>query len=175
MEKPNIYKLLPKKYLQSPYINPNKKLPIKHPCRLCIVGGSGAGKTQSLIWFIEQSKAFHKIYLYAKKLDEPLYQYLIDEWENRSRKQKQTLIEYSEELEQVVSLDEIDESIQNLIIFDDMIVEKNLKHVEELFIRGRKSNCSIVFISQSYFAIPQTIRQNSNYFLLTKGLSVKIL
>ena len=72
------------------------------------------------------------------------------------------VIEYSEDLEQVVSLDEIDESIQNLIIFDDMIVEKNLKHVEELFIKGRKSNCSIIFISQSYFAIPQTIRQNSN-------------
>ena len=85
------------------------------------------------------------------------------------------MIEYSEDLEQVVSLNDIDESIQNLIIFDDMIVEKNLKHVEELFIRGRKSNCSIIFISQSYFAIPQTIRQNSNYFLLTKGLSGKNL
>ena len=84
------------------------------------------GWTQSLIWFIEKAKAFHKSYLYAKKLDEPLYQHLIDEWKNRSRKQEQTLIKYSEDFEQVVSLDEIDESIQNLIIFDDIIVEKNL-------------------------------------------------
>ena len=55
------------------------------------------------------------------------------------------------------------------------MLNKNLKHVEELFIRGRKSNCFIIFISQSYFAIPQTISQNFNYFLLTKGLSGKNL
>ena len=175
MERPDIYKLIPQKYLKDPYINPNKRLPIKHPFRLCIIGGSGMGKTSSLIWLIEQSKAFHKIYLYAKKLDEPLYLYLIDEWQNRSQKCGKTLIEYSESLNDAVTLQEVDESIQNLIVFDDMIVEKNLKQVEELFIRGRKSNCSIVFISQSYFAIPQIIRQNSNYFLLTRGLSGKNL
>ena len=174
MKKPNIYKLISEKYLQNNYIN-KKKLPIKYPFRLCIVGGSGVGKTQSLIWFIERSKAFNKMYLYAKKLDQPLYLYLIDEWKNRSKEQKQALIKYSEELEQVFSLDEIDESIQNLIIFDDRIVEKNLRHVEELFIRGRKSNCSIVFISQSYFAISRRISQNSNYCLLNKGLLGKDL
>ena len=74
-------------------------------------------------------------------------------------------------LQDTVTLENIDESIQNLIIFDDMIVEKNLKQVEELFIRGRKSNCSIIFISQSYFGIPQMIRQNSNYFILTPGIN----
>ena len=53
MERPNIYKLLPKKYLQDSYTNPNKQLPIKHPFRLCIIGASGTGKTSSLIWLIE--------------------------------------------------------------------------------------------------------------------------
>ena len=167
--------MLPKKFLLDPYINPNKNLPIKHPFRLCIIGGSGMGKTSSLIWLIEESKAFHKIYLYAKKLDEPLYKFLIDEWEKRSEKQGKTLIEYSENLDDVPSLKSIDESIQNLFIFDDMVVEKNLKQIEELFVRGRKSNCSVIFISQSYFRTPQTIRQNSNYFLLTPGLSGKNL
>ena len=169
--RPNLYKLIPTKYLKEDYINPNKQLPIKHPFRLCIVGSSGSGKTSSLIWLIEESRAFHKIYLYAKKLDEPLYQFLIDEWGKRSKKQDKTLIEYSESLDDTVSLSDIDESIQNLIIFDDMIVQKNLKYVEELFIRGRKSNCSIIFISQSYFKIPISVRQNSNFFLLTSGLS----
>ena len=50
----------------------------------------------------------------------------MDEWENRSKKQKQTLIEYSKDLGDIVSLNDIDESIQNQIIFDDMIVGKNL-------------------------------------------------
>ena len=44
-----------------------------------------------------------------------------------------------------------------LIVFDDTIADKliNKKHnpiVTELFIRGRKLNISLVFISQSYFA-----------------------
>ena len=175
MSRPDIYKLLPKQFVLDPYINPNMNLPIKHPFCLCIIGGSGMGKTSSLIWLIEESKAFHKIYLYAKKLDEPLYKFLIDEWEKRSEKQGKTLIEYSENLDDVPSLKSIDESIQNLFIFDDMVVENNLKQIEELFVHGRKSNCSVIFISQSYFKTPQNIRQNSNYFLLTPGLSGKNL
>ena len=175
MSRPNIYKLLPRKYLQDPYINPNARLPIKHPFRLCIIGGPVMGKTSSLIWLIEESKAFHKIYLYARNLDEPLYRFLINEWETRSEKQGETLIEYSESLDDVPSLKEVDERIQNLFIFDDMIIEKNLKQVEELFVRGRKSNTSVIFISQSYFKTPQTIHQNSNYFLLTPGFSGKNL
>ena len=47
-----------------------------------------------------------------------------------------------------------------LIVFDDMIVgmlsNKKLNPiVTELFIRGRKLNISLVFISQSYFAVPK--------------------
>ena len=59
-----------------------------------------------------------------------MYKYLIDEWENRSKKQKETLVGYSKYLEDVVSPNDIDESIPNLIIFEDMIVEKNLKQAE---------------------------------------------
>ena len=44
-----------------------------------------------------------------------------------------------------------------LIVFDDMIADKI---VSELFIRGRKLNISIVFITQSYFAVPKDIRLN---------------
>ena len=39
--------------------------------------------------------------------------------------------------------------------------------VTELFIRGRKPNISLVFITQSYFAVPKHIRLNStNYFIM---------
>ena len=56
-----------------------------------------------------------------------------------------------------------------------MITEKNLKKVEDLYIRGRKQNTSIAFISQSYFAIPKTIRLNCDYFIHTKIGSKKEL
>ena len=57
-----------------------------------------------------------------------------------------------------------------LIVFDDMIAEmiKNKKLnpiVTELFIRGRKLNISIVFITQSYFKEPKDVRLILRIFL----------
>ena len=60
-----------------------------------------------------------------------------------------------------------------LIIFDDMIadiiINKNLNPVvTELFIRGRKLNISLVFITKSYFAQPKNIRLNSMHYFIIK-------
>ena len=60
-----------------------------------------------------------------------------------------------------------------LIVFDDMIADmlsnKNLNPiVTELFIRGRKLNISLVFITQSYFAVPKNIRLNSTHYFIMK-------
>ena len=165
----NCYDRLPKKYRVNNYHNPNKLMP-QHPFRLCICGASNTGKTNTLMNIIELSENFHKIYLYAKKLDESLYQYLIDSWEKRGEKLDVELIVYSNVIEDMISVDDVDESIQNLIVIDDFVCEKNLDKVSELFIRGRKSNCSIVFISQSYFGIPTQVRINSDYFIFTRNL-----
>ena len=40
--------------------------------------------------------------------------------------------------------------------------------VTELFIRGRKLNISLVFITQSYFAVPKNIRLNSTHYFVMK-------
>ena len=49
----------------------------------------------------------------------------------------------------------------------DMINNKKLNPiVAELFIRGRKLNISIAFITQSYFKVPKDVRINSTHFLL---------
>ena len=51
----------------------------------------------------------------------------------------------------------------------DMIQTKNLNSIlTELFIRGRKLNISIVFITQSYFKVPKDVRLNTTHFLLQK-------
>ena len=60
-----------------------------------------------------------------------------------------------------------------LIVFDDMIADminnKKLDSiVTELFIRGRKLNISIVFITQSYFKVPKDVRLNSTHFFIMK-------
>ena len=59
------------------------------------------------------------------------------------------------------------------IVFDDMIADmvnnKKLNPVvTELFIRSRKLNISIVFITQSYFKVPKEVRLNTTYFVIMK-------
>ena len=56
-----------------------------------------------------------------------------------------------------------------LIIFDDMIVDiitnKRFQSIiKELFIRYRKLNISLVFITQSYFSVPKDVRLNSIHY-----------
>ena len=58
-----------------------------------------------------------------------------------------------------------------LIVFDDMIADimTNKKFqaiIKELFIRCRKLNISLVFITQSYFPVPKDVRLNSTHYLI---------
>ena len=58
-----------------------------------------------------------------------------------------------------------------LIVFDDLIddMESNKKlspNITELFLIGRKLSISLVFISQSYFKVPKTIRLNATHYFL---------
>ena len=60
-----------------------------------------------------------------------------------------------------------------MIVFHDSITDmfsnKKLQPiVTELFIRSKKINISVVFITQFYFPIPKNIRLNSTYYLLMK-------
>ena len=60
-----------------------------------------------------------------------------------------------------------------LRISDDMIADminnnKLNSTVTELFIRGRKLNISLVFITQSYFKVPKDVRLNTTHFFITK-------
>ena len=53
----------------------NEKWPYipDHPYRILIIGGSGSGKTNTLLNLIKEQDGIDKIYLYAKHLSEPKY------------------------------------------------------------------------------------------------------
>ena len=59
------------------------------------------------------------------------------------------------------------------IVFDDMIadmesIKKLSPIVTELFLRGSNLNISVVFVSQSYFKVPETIRLNATHYFIMK-------
>ena len=85
-------------------------------------------------------------------------------------------IEYSNDMRDVYkNIDEYNPNKENkiLIVFDNMIADmihnKTLNSiVAELFIRGRKLNISLVFITQSYFKVPKDVRLNTSHFFISK-------
>ena len=159
----------------------NEKWPYipDHPYRILIIGGSGSGKTNALLNLIKEQDDIDKIYLYAKDLSEPKYEFLI-------KKRKDVGIKYCNDpnafIECSNTMDDVYENIDDynpnrkrkiLIVFDDMIADimTNKKFqaiIKELFIRCRKLNISLVFITQSYFSVPKDVRLNSTRYLIMK-------
>ena len=66
----------------------NKKWPYvpDHPYRIFIIGGSGSGKTNALLHLIVEQDDIDKIYLYAKDLSKPKYDFLIKKLEYARRR-----------------------------------------------------------------------------------------
>ena len=135
-----------------------------HPNRILIMGGSGSGKTNALLNLLHNQPYIDKIYLYAKDPYEDKYQYLINKRESvgiNHLNDRKAFIEYSNDMHDVYkNIDNYNPDKENkiLIVFDDMIADmiknKELNSiVTELFIRGRKLNISLVFITQSYFKV----------------------
>ena len=150
-----------------------------HPYRILIIGSSGSGKTNALLNLINNQPDNDKIYLYAKDPYEAKIQYLINKREKVGLDHfddSKAFMEYSNDIQDVYKNIEDYNPIKKrnvLIIFDDMIADmidnKKLNTVvTELFIRGRKLNISIVFITQSYFKVPKDVRLNSTHFLIMK-------
>ena len=159
----------------------NEKWPYipDHPYRILIIGGSGSGKTNTLLNLINEQNDIDKIYLYARDLNEPKYKILI-------KKRKDAGIKHLNDpnafIECSNTMDDVYENINDynpirkrkkLIVFDDMIADIMTNRrfqviIKELFIRCRKLNISLAFITQSYFSVPKDVRLNTTHYFIKK-------
>ena len=88
-------------------------------------------------------------------MSEPKYEYLI-------KKREDAGIKYLNNSNAFIECSNTMDDIYKLIAFDDMIV------IKELFIRCRKLNTSLVFITQSYFSVLKDVILNTAYFFIMK-------
>ena len=117
--------------------------------------------------------------MYAGDLNEPKYKILIKKREDAGIKH---LNDSNAFIECSNTIDDVYENIHDynsnrqrkiLIVFNDMIADimTNKKFpaiIKELFIRCRKLNISLVFITQFYFSVPKDVRLNSTHYLIMK-------
>jgi len=171
MEIVDWYKKMPKKYLLKSHNPHYDKHHIKLPFRMIIAGNSGSGKTQTLLNLIyNMPNTWEKIFIVTKNKDEALYNYLEDRLGEQG-------LSIKEGISELPDLDSLDKTQNNLIVLDDLVNEpsKQQRPICDYFIRARKKNCSIIYISQSFYAVPKLIRDNISYLIIKQVSSMKNL
>lgn len=164
-----------KKYIKTKDSPTRDATGINYRDRVMIVGGSGSGKSHSLLHFLLLSPdTFTKIIVVNKGIEEPIYETLKD-------KLKSKIVFYElhkfPDMNTLVKLHLEDENNDELLILYDDIVNdlKGNETINNYFIAGRKQNMTQIFLSQSYFKVPKVIRLQLTHLILLKLSSVRDL
>lgn len=161
--------------LQPHYRNDNPDT-FQHPFRALAVAPSGFGKTTAVLNYIlnpEMAVSWDEIWIFAKNIQEPIYQSLIrklDKMEEKLRLDEPDyqgrLVHYRDTLADLPELKEMEsvDVVQRLFILDDMISDakdvENRKKLVDWFTQSRKFNISIFFLTQKASSVDRVIRMN---------------
>ena len=128
--------------------------------RMLMCGPSGCGKTNTLMHMLYNLLYFHKIYLFSKNLEQPKYRKLLETFRPISEEAGYQVREESND--EIVPLEELDNDNKknSTVIFDDFVCERNQKPLIQYFIGGRHKNCSVIYLSQSYYLTPKEDRKS---------------
>ena len=155
-------------YLPFPSVSSKSAYKQGHPClpddffRMLICGPSNSGKTNLLLNMIYNLLVFDKIYLFSKNLHQYQYQgFLKDFAERINPKVGCEVIEaYDNE---TIPLEELPVDNQKIVVFDDLLCEKNQNSIINYFINGRHKNCCVIYLSQTFYKVPKDIRVNCSH------------
>ena len=133
---------------------------------MLICGNSGSGKTNLLYHMLIKPLLYYdEIYLYARNLEQDKYQKLIRKMREMSSKLGYEILHVSND--EITPVTEMDyEDNQKLVISDDYVCDRNQRQLIDYFIQGRHKNCSVIYLSQSFYKIPKDIRLNCSYYCL---------
>jgi len=156
---------------ENPYFKDHQ---IKLPFRMLIVGSSGSGKTNTLLNLIyKMPNTFQKVYVITADKDEPLYNFLNEK--SGGEKKGVTIQNFSDK--GLPDLKDFSKETNSLIVLDDLVNRspKEQAPISEYFLRARKKGVSLVYISQSFYAVPKMIRNNLTHLLLKQVSSSRNL
>jgi hypothetical protein len=149
------------------------------PFRMVICAGSGAGKTNTAINILENMPGtFTKVHLCIASPSEPLYDLLKEKLNDKLEiytgdipvgrgKQVQPNVP---KLDTVAEEDDQGHRPQ-LLICDDLCLYEKQPRIEEYYIRGRKKGISMMYLTQSWFKCPPTVRRQCNYAILKRNVT----
>lgn len=166
----NWYDKIPKKLLNQSR-NPNYGIShrIKVPFRMCMVGNSGSGKSNILMDLLYRfNSTFDQICLVIPTAHEPLYLFLEEQFKDHP---DQFHIFENGNIPSPNDPIFEDKTLQNLIIFDDMITYAKLQpKIAEWYIKGRKvsRSTSVIYLSQNYYSIPKIIRNQCSHIIVKR-------
>jgi hypothetical protein len=160
----NFYETMSPEFQDPIMANPNKS---NHgfdiPFRSCVIAPSGSGKTTFVANLIQRFCAgegtFAYITIICQDAEEPIYKML---------RSKSDRIIIKEGLENLPSLAKADKKISTLTIIDDCQLKKDQERAMEYYIRGRKVNCSVIYLAQNYYKVPLIIRNNCTYCIILR-------
>ena len=84
------------------------------------------------------------------------------------------IIEFITDIEEAQSIDDINGSINNLVVYDDIMLD-NQKNPARIFSRGRHKNTDVIYVTQRYTQIPKVIRDNCNMMCVFNGVDTHTL
>lgn len=160
--------------------------------RVCVIGRSGSGKTNWLMWYLQRCCAprvsiFDKIFI-SYSVQEPLYDFLASD--QGIGKDNCVLIKgvkdmpsvhdfpsaqtYNQKEKVKVGSRTVEKKVpikRYCVVFDDVVTAGKVKpadmdKVSDYFRQGRKHNCTVILLSQMYSAVPKFFRTNSNLLVL---------
>ena len=134
--------------------------------RMLICGNSGSGKTNLLYHMLIVPLLYYdEFHLYAKNLEQEKYENLINKMNHISGQTGYDVMTASND--KIIPINDLGyEDNQKIIIFDDYVCEKYQRQIVDYVIQGRHKNCSIIYLSQSFYKTPRDIRLNCSHYCI---------
>jgi len=143
------------------------------PGRMMVLGCSGSGKTKMICNVLQKYWTFHYLFVHAKFIEKKDYKGLKKYFENQEEKLGEQRASWSDTLDDLPDVKDLDEDIRTIILIDDMMSEdaKQQKKISNLYIAGRKGGASVITLVQSLIGLAKNGRRNLTDLFLFGGSS----